>query len=403
MKVLFYSGSLGMGHVNRDLAIASELRKARNDLDIIWVAGEPALTRLREVREKVVTSSEDLQKESEVLENVSNGFDSDMYSYLVQWDKNWQGSYRKFLKILAEVEPDLIIGDEAYEVITGFAKWPGDKHWPLAMLYDFPMFQSITGSVRERFICYMGNRYWNRGFKVRSSSDLSIFLGEKEEIPDVKYGPFRYNVRKVAWERWKFVGNAIPFDPTQYADRAKVRKELGYPEDEVLIIGAVGGTNVGKPMLELFGNAYPLLKARLPNLHMVLVCGPRIDPGTVKVPDGVEVRGYVPDLFKHLAACDLCLTQGGGGTTMELTALRKPFIYFPLEKHLEQQIYVSKKLELMHAGTKMVASQTSPTQLAEAVMKELNRQVDYRTSGMNGVKGAAEEILGLMNKISAAE
>ena len=71
------------------------------------------------------------------------------------------------------------------------------------------MFQSITGSIRERFICYVGNRYWNRGFKVPSSSDLAIYLGDKEEIPDVKYGPGLLNVRQAAWAKWKFVGDAI--------------------------------------------------------------------------------------------------------------------------------------------------------------------------------------------------
>lgn len=67
------------------------------------------------------------------------------------------------------------------------------------------------------------------------------------------------------------MGDAIPFNPEEFKDKMKVRNDLGYSPDETLIIGAVGGTNVGKPLLELFGKAYPLLKQKIPNLHMVLV------------------------------------------------------------------------------------------------------------------------------------
>jgi UDP-N-acetylglucosamine:LPS N-acetylglucosamine transferase len=402
MKVLFYSGSLGLGHVNRDIAIANEIRKRAKDLEIVWIAGEPAITRLKEVGETVIPSSLGFQKETEVMENVADGFDVDLYSYLVQWNKNWKGNYRRFLKIMEEVSPNLIIGDEAYEIISGFAKWPEQKRWPFVILFDFPMFQSITGSPRERFICYIGNRYWNRGFTVPSSSDLAIYLGEKEEIPDVKYGPGLLNVRKAAWAKWKFVGDAIPFDPQEFLDKAKVRKELGYSQDDMLIIGAVGGTNVGKPLLELFGKTYPLLKDKFPKLHMVLVCGPRIDPKSVQVPAGVDLRGYVPDLFKHFAACDVGLTQGGGGSTMELALLQKPFIFFPLEKHCEQQINVAKKLEMVGAGVKMTASTTTPEQLVDAIIQESRRHAEYKVAGQNGTKGAADEIVSLINKIRTA-
>jgi UDP:flavonoid glycosyltransferase YjiC (YdhE family) len=68
---------------------------------------------------------------------------------------------------------------------------------------------------------------------------------------------------------------------------------------------------------------------------MVIVCGPRIDPASVRAPAGVDVRGYVPRLYEHFAACDAAVVQGGGTTTLELTALRRPFIYLPLENHFE--------------------------------------------------------------------
>lgn len=39
------------------------------------------------------------------------------------------------------------------------------------------------------------------------------------------------------------------------------------------------------------------------------------------VTDGVEVRPYVHGLYRHLAACDIAVVQGGLTTSMELTAV----------------------------------------------------------------------------------
>lgn len=42
----------------------------------------------------------------------------------------------------------------------------------------------------------------------------------------------------------------------------------------------------------------------MPELQLVVVCGPRIDPASLPRRDGVQVHGYLPDLYRHLAACD---------------------------------------------------------------------------------------------------
>ena len=74
---------------------------------------------------------------------------------------------------------------------------------------------------------------------------------------------------------------------------------------------------------------------------MIVVAGPRIDPASLPDADGLEVRPYVHDLYRHLAACDLAVVQGGLTTAMELTANRRPFLYFPLRHHFEQNFHVA--------------------------------------------------------------
>ena len=52
----------------------------------------------------------------------------------------------------------------------------------------------------------------------------------------------------------------------------------------------------------------------------------------------------VPQLWQHMAACDLAVVQGGGTTTLELEALRVPFLFFPIEHHSEQEVTVVNRL-----------------------------------------------------------
>ena len=53
-------------------------------------------------------------------------------------------------------------------------------------------------------------------------------------------------------------------------------------------------------------------------------------------PQAWRCAAIVPDLDRHLAACDLALVQGGLTTCMELAAAGTPFLYFPLRNHFEQ-------------------------------------------------------------------
>jgi DNA-binding transcriptional regulator PaaX len=57
--------------------------------------------------------------------------------------------------------------------------------------------------------------------------------------------------------------------------------------------------------------AFPAAAQLVPELRMIVVAGPRIDPATLPAADGLEVRPLVEDLYRHLAACDLAVVQGG--------------------------------------------------------------------------------------------
>jgi UDP:flavonoid glycosyltransferase YjiC (YdhE family) len=129
---------------------------------------------------------------------------------------------------------------------------------------------------------------------------------------------------------------------------------------------------------------------------MVVVAGPRIDPGSVDAPDGVEVRAFVPDLDRHLAACDLALVQGGLTTCMELAAAGTPFLYFPLRNHFEQNFHVAHRLERYGAGRRLDFATATPDIIAETMLAELRAPRRSRPVEADGAERAARMLAELL-------
>jgi predicted glycosyltransferase len=161
-------------------------------------------------------------------------------------------------------------------------------------------------------------------------------------------------------------------------------------------IVTVGGSGVGQHLLRRVVDAYPLARQRVPRLRMVVVTGPRIDPRSLCAPDGVEVRAYVHELYRHLAACDLAVVQGGLTTTMELAAHRRPFLYFPLRHHFEQSFHVRHRLQRHRAGRCMDYATETAESIAAAIAAEIGREVDYRPVESDGAARAARLIAELL-------
>jgi UDP-N-acetylglucosamine:LPS N-acetylglucosamine transferase len=129
---------------------------------------------------------------------------------------------------------------------------------------------------------------------------------------------------------------------------------------------------------------------------MIVVAGPRIDPRSLNAPSDVEVRAFVPDLDRHLAACDLALVQGGLTTCMELTAAGTPFLYFPLKNHFEQNFHVSHRLERYCAGTRMEFAASTPDMIADAMIAALKQPARFKPVEADGAARAARMLADLL-------
>src|SRR5207253_3939885 len=201
---------------------------------------------------------------------------------------------------------------------------------------------------------------------------------DPQDIVPERRGPELPMIRDWTERNFDFTGYVTGFDPADLGERTRLRAELGYGDDERVCIVTVGGSGVGGNLLRRVIAAFPEAKQRIPELRMIVVAGPRIDPGSLPSHGGLEVVPYVHNLYRHLAACDLAVVQGGLTTCMELTANGRPFIYVPLRHHFEQNFHVRHRLERYGAGRRMDYEAATPGALSEALAAEIGREVRYR-------------------------
>ena len=94
----------------------------------------------------------------------------------------------------------------------------------------------------------------------------------------------------------------------------------------------------------------------------------------------------------------IAVVQGGLTTSMELTANRRPFLYFPLRHHFEQNHHVRHRLERYGAGRRMDFEQETPETIAAAIAETIGQAVDYRAVETDGAARAAALIAPLLEE-----
>ena len=96
------------------------------------------------------------------------------------------------------------------------------------------------------------------------------------------FGPGLPEIRPWTEAHYAFSGYVTGFDPSPLIERRdELREELGYRAGERVVIVAVGGSGVGEALLRRVIAAYDESARLVPGLRMVVVTGPRLDPGTV--------------------------------------------------------------------------------------------------------------------------
>lgn len=397
-RVLYLCSPIGLGHARRDLAIARELRAARPEVQVDWLAQHPVTTFLDAAGEHAHPASALLASESAHIDSEAREHDLHAFQAIRRMDEILLANFTVAQDLLDSGDYDLVVGDEAWDLDHFWHDNPELKRTAYCWMTDFVGWLPMPdGGAAEAALTADYNAEMieqvERFGRVR---DRSVFIGDPDDVVPDDFGPGLPAIREWTERHYDFAGYVTGLDAAVASDRAALRRRLGHPVDAPLVVVTVGGSGVGGALLGKVVEAFPRLAKEVDGLRMLVVAGPRVDTGALPTHPGVEVRGYVADLPLHLAACDAAIVQGGLTTTMELVAAGRPFLYFPLGHHFEQQRHVRHRLDRHRAGRCLDYARTDADDIAAALAEELAAPVDYLPVPGDGAARAARLVAELI-------
>jgi predicted glycosyltransferase len=397
-RALYVSSPIGLGHAQRDVAIARALRELKPDLQVDWLAQHPVTRVLEDAAERVHPASRLLANESRHIESESAEHDLHCFQAFRRMDEILVANFMVLAEVMRDEHYDLLIGDEAWELDYFLHENAELKRSAYAWLTDFVGWVPMPdgGPQEARLTADYNADMLEQIDRYPHLRDRSVFVGNSEDVIPGTFGQDLPEIRSWVDKHYDYAGYVTGFDPAELGGRDRLRAELGYRPHEQVCLVTVGGSGVGAHLLRRVMAAYPAARAALPHLRMVVVTGPRIEPSTLPAYDGLEVRPYVTGLYRHLAACDLAIVQGGLTTSMELTATGRPFLYFPLKHHFEQQVHVRHRLENYRAGRCMDYDTATPDDIAAAIERDIGHDTQYRAVETDGAQRAAAMLAELL-------
>ncbi|MDD9348831.1 alpha/beta hydrolase [Mumia sp.] len=398
-RALFLTSPIGLGHVRRDLAIADALRERHPDLHVDWLTQSPATGVLERAGERVHPASSLLASECAHVEDEAGEHDLHAFQAIRRMDEILVANFGVFDDVVSEEPYDLVVGDEAWDVDHFLHENPQLKRFAYAWLTDFVGWVPLPdGGAEEAALTadYNAEMLEQRA-RLERVRDRSLFVGNPADVITEPFGPGLPGIREWTEAHFAFTGYVTGFEPVGPIGRAAVRTELGLEADELLCVVTVGGSAVGHHLLRRVLDAVPRIRREEPRLRFLVVTGPRIDPRTLPRLRGVDVRGFVPDLHRHLGAADVALVQGGLTTCMELTAQRVPFVFVPLRHHFEQNVHVTHRLAQYAAGRRLAYEQAcDPDQLTSTLVAEARRRPSGPPVESDGAERAAGHLADLL-------
>ena len=317
-RALFVSSPIGLGHAQRDVAIARELRHLQPDLQIDWLAQDPVTRVLAAEGERIHPASAHLANESRHIESESAEHDLHCFHALRRMDEILAANFMLFHDIVREQRYDLWIGDEAWELDYYLHENPREKRVPFAWLTDFVGFLPMDdGDARERHLTADYNADMvDHVAEHPEVRDLALFVGNPEDIVAERLGPRAADdprLDRAPLRLHRLCHRLRPRRPAAIA-RSCVRSSATATRS-VSASSPSAAPASGPDLLRRVIAAFPQAKERVPELRMIVVAGPRIDPDSL--PAHRRTRGGALRA-QPLPASRRLRPRGGPGRTDDL-------------------------------------------------------------------------------------
>lgn len=295
MKFILTCGGTA-GHINPALAIAGRLRELMPDCGILFIGAEGKM-------EMELVPREGYKIEALKITNISRGKSFDALKHNFETLKNVAVSTHEAKRIIREYKPDAVIGT------GGYVCYP-----VLKAAHDL----GVATAVHE------SNAVPGLTTKLLAEHVNKVMVGF-EESRSAYHHPDKVEV----------TGTPVRGEFATYS-KAQAKRELGLDPDEPLVVsvwGSLGAAHMNKVMGELI----PMLD-ETKEFHLIHSVGAMYFEEFMRrlretAPNfnraGADVRQYIYDMPRVMAAADLILCRAGASTLSELAYMGKPVVIVP--------------------------------------------------------------------------
>ena len=296
MRFLFTCGGTA-GHINPALGVAGRIRELMPDAEILFVGAEGRM-------ETELVPREGFSIQTIKVSGLRRGLNADALRHNLRAASDLARSLGEAQSIVRDFMPDAALGTGGYVC--------------------YPVLRAASG-LKVPTALHESNAVPGLTTKLLQSRVDRVMVSFEESRAQYK------NPDKV-------IVTGTPVRPGfSRANRGAARRELGLSEETPLVLsvwGSLGADHMNEIMADFIQ-----LACRAGSFRLIHVAGKRGYPRVLErlraecPPDweqrGAEVREYIYDMPRIMAAADLVLCRSGASTLGELAALGKPAILVP--------------------------------------------------------------------------
>ena len=341
MKIVFAAGGTG-GHINPALAAAGKIRGNYPDAEILFIG----------TKEKM--ESRLVPKAGFDFETISiSGFqrkisvENIIKNIKTLWRLMWAG--RAVKKILRRFKPDVVVGFGGY--VSGPVVRTAAKMGIKTAIHEQNAFPGVTNKMLSK----------NADAVMLTVIEAKEYLECKNE-PVVTGLPVRSEILK--------------------ADRDFARAELGVTDDTPIVFsfgGSLGAKTINTAMVDLIASLHESNKCKF--IHGYGQYGKWVpDAMREKGVDvdnnkNIDVREYIYDMDKCLAAADIIISRSGASTLSEIEAVGRASVLIPSPNVAENHQY-HNAMTLVNVNAARVIEEKDLTR--EKLLDTVNELLDNK-------------------------